>query len=140
MWGKRRGGLAAGLSAKEVVVVLAVLGLLVGLVTVNVRNYRTWSRQEAARTDIGAIVEALKAFRALNARFPTCEEGLIVLSWPSGGGNSSVPDDGPVDPWGRPYRYETPGVSGPFAVISLGADGCVGGEGGNADISSDDLP
>ena len=42
----------------------------------------------------------------------------------------------PTDPWGNPYIYVYPGEYGDFDIISLGADGAVGGEGENADIGS----
>ena len=44
--------------------------------------------------------------------------------------------DGLIDPWGQPYSYKIPGKSGEFEIISLGADGVAGGEGENADIST----
>jgi len=34
----------------------------------------------------------------------------------------------PVDPWGNPYQYISPGVNGPFDLYSLGSDGKEGGE------------
>jgi general secretion pathway protein G len=44
----------------------------------------------------------------------------------------------PPDPWGRPYVFLAPGPDGEaFEIISYGADGEPGGEGENADISSE---
>ena len=40
----------------------------------------------------------------------------------------------PSDPWGKPYQYKAPGAGAELQVISLGADGAVGGEGENADL------
>ena len=43
----------------------------------------------------------------------------------------------PVDPWGEPYLYlET---DGSVEIKSQGADGQIGGEGANADISNANL-
>jgi general secretion pathway protein G len=42
----------------------------------------------------------------------------------------------PNDPWNRPYQYITPGEAGPFDLYSMGADGKIGGEGLDADISA----
>jgi len=41
----------------------------------------------------------------------------------------------PEDPWNNPYVYISPGINGPYDLISLGADGREGGEGFDADIS-----
>ena len=43
-------------------------------------------------------------------------------------------DELPLDPWNNPYVYISPGSNSEFDLISLGADGKVGGEGENADI------
>ncbi len=42
----------------------------------------------------------------------------------------------PVDPWGRPYVYVSPGVRNPrgFDLSSLGKDGQAGGEGEDTDL------
>jgi len=40
----------------------------------------------------------------------------------------------PQDPWGADYVYRSPGQSGRFDLISLGADGQPGGDGVNADL------
>ena len=42
----------------------------------------------------------------------------------------------PVDPWGRPYLYLSPGERGEVDIYTLGADGLSGGEGQNADIGN----
>ena len=42
----------------------------------------------------------------------------------------------PVDPWGRPYLYLSPGEHGEFDIYSLGADGLSGGEDQNADLGN----
>ena len=40
------------------------------------------------------------------------------------------------DPWGRRYILRTPGLHGEIDVVSLGADGLVGGVGANSDIGN----
>ena len=42
----------------------------------------------------------------------------------------------PIDPWGRPYLYLSPGEHGEVDIYSLGADGLSGGEGQAADIGN----
>ncbi len=39
----------------------------------------------------------------------------------------------PVDPWGRPYEYKRTGTAS-FEIVSRGADGRPGGEGGDQDL------
>ncbi len=40
------------------------------------------------------------------------------------------------DPWGKEYQYRSPGEHGDFDIFSYGADGQMGGEGKNGDITS----
>jgi general secretion pathway protein G len=42
----------------------------------------------------------------------------------------------PPDPWGRAYLYRAPGTKSEYEIVSLGKDGQPGGEGENADITS----
>ena len=44
----------------------------------------------------------------------------------------------PIDPWGRPYVYHSPGEnnSDTYDLLSLGRDGAPGGTGEDVDITS----
>lgn len=126
-------------SLVELIVVMVILGMLAGLVAVRTRGYLVSSRQNAARAEIATIVNAIETFYADQSRYPTTDEGLQVLAegtdaWPDGFLNKV-----PLDPWKNPYEYVSPGSTEPYEVICLGADGREGGEGENADISSEQL-
>jgi general secretion pathway protein G len=116
-------------------VVIVIIGLLAGLVTINVRGYMTKARRETARSEIGRIVDALGSFYAASGRYPTNDEGLEVLV----SGPEPLLSGKLTDPWDRPYQYNVQGPQGPYEVICYGADGREGGEGADADISSKDL-
>ncbi len=128
-------------SLVEIMIVIVIIGLLAGVVTVNVRSYLTKAKRNVARQDIAVIVSSLDQFWAETGRYPSNEEGLTVLTQSSG--DFAEPllarDDSLLDPWGNPYQYTSPGPVGPFEVSSLGADGQEGGSAINADISSDNL-
>ncbi|MEY4421423.1 MAG: ral secretion pathway protein GspG [Pseudomonadota bacterium] len=130
-----------GFTLIELMVVLAILGVLAALVVPNVLNRADDARITAAKADVGNLMQALKLYRLDNQNYPTPEQGLAALvTKPTAG---PVPlnwkpyiDKLPNDPWGRPYQYMNPGVKGEIDVLSLGADGQAGGEGKNADIGS----
>jgi len=127
-------------SLVEVMIVIVIMGLLAGVVTVNVRGYLTRARRDTARSEIATIIKALDTFYAANSKYPTNDEGLAVLA----GGDGENTDEAllsgvPVDPWGNPYQYNCPGVNSQFDVICYGADGREGGQGADADIHSDNL-
>lgn len=139
--GRRATVFQEGFSLVEVMVVLVIIGLLAGLVTINVRGHLVRAKQNAARAEIATICEALESFYALHDRYPTNEEGLLALTERSDRMTEPLLNTVPMDPWRRPYQYNQPGREGAYEVISLGADGREGGEPGSveSDIVSWDL-
>jgi len=125
----------------ELMVVLAIIGILAALVVPSVLGRADDARVTAARTDVGNLAQALKLYKLDNQRFPTAEQGLQALvakpsAEPVPANWKSYLDKLPGDPWGRPYQYLNPGLKGEVDVMSWGADGQSGGEGVNADIGS----
>lgn len=130
-----------GFSLVEIMIVIVIIGLLAGVVTVNVRRYLIKAKQNVARQDIATIVHALDSFWAEYDRYPTNEEGLEALIRPTEKNPEPLlaGKEIPRDPWDRAYLYNSPGADGPYEVICLGADGREGGEGADMDITSDKL-
>jgi len=112
----------------EIMVVIAILGLIAGAVSVNViRNYDV-ARQERATIDIQAIDSALKVYYTRKGHYPDTSSGLNSLV------ELQILERMPKDPWGRPYLYALEG--GRPLITSYGRDGAPGGEGADADLSN----
>jgi general secretion pathway protein G len=126
----------------EVMVVIAILGVLAAMLVPRLLGRPDEARAAAARQDIATIMQALKLYRLDNRQYPTTEQGLSALVQRPGQGPAPANwkgylDKVPHDPWGRPYLYLNPGLHGPeVEVMSYGADGLAGGEGTDADIGS----
>lgn len=137
---KRRLRRQAGYSLMEVLIAVAIIATLAALVAPRLFGQLDSSRQAAALTQIRMVETALDTMRLDLGRYPSQDEGLVLLVAPSadvgGSWNGPYMDGGlPQDPWGRPYQYEAgEDLSRRGRVISLGADGEPGGEGLNADI------
>jgi general secretion pathway protein G len=130
-----------GFTLIELMVVLAILGVLAALIVPNVLGRADDARITAARTDVGNLMQALKLYKLDNQRFPSTEQGLNALilkptTEPVPGNWKPYLDKLPKDPWGRPYQFLNPGIKGEVDVLSFGADGQAGGEGNNADLGS----
>ena len=132
-----------GFSLVEILVVLVIMGLLISVVAPTVLNRADEARVQKVQADFKSIETALKIYRLDNYVYPTTEQGLEALVEPSsldpeprnfkaGGYLQEVP----MDPWGRPYLYLSPGEHGEVDIYSLGADGLSGGEDQNADIGN----
>ena len=128
-----------GFSLIEFTAVLALMAVLAGIVTINVRHFMTKGKQNAARVEIATLRDALEAFNTAEGRYPANEEGLAALVQPGSDGGGGLIRKMPRDPWGRMYQYNTPGDSEPYEIVCLGADGREGGAGADADIASYDL-
>ena len=130
-----------GITLIEMLVVMVIIGLFVGLVSLNLFKKADDAKRMKARADISTIMQALGLYKLDTGVFPATEQGLQALrvkpedaaQW----GGPYLKADIPLDPWNRPYQYKYPGEHGDEPdVISLGADGQPGGEGNNADILS----
>jgi general secretion pathway protein G len=130
----------AAFSLVELTAVLALMAILSSVVTLSVRPIMTKGKQNAARAEIGNISSALETFNTLYGRYPTNDEGLAILTQKTDKLPEGLLKEVPSDPWGHPYQYNVPGQDGqPYEVICLGADGKEGGDGADADISSEHL-
>ena len=140
---KPRMAAQGGFSLVEILVVLVIMGLLISVVAPTVLNRADDARVQKVHADFKAIETSLKIYRLDNYVYPTTEQGLQALVEPSaldpeprnfkeGGYLPELP----IDPWGRPYLYLSPGEHSEIDLYSLGADGLSGGEGQNADIGN----
>jgi general secretion pathway protein G len=131
----------AGFTLLELLVVLAILGLLAAIVGPQVVRYLGSSKTQSAQIQARNIAASLELYRLDAGRFPTAEEGLKALvkapaSVPLWNG-PYLPDESAItDPWGRPYQIKTPGDHGEVDVFSLGSDGAAGGSGEARDVGN----
>ena len=125
----------------EVVIVIVILVTLASIATPMYLNYISNANIGAAKSQVKLLADALTGYKTDNKDFPSEESGLQALvenvddleTWRGPYLQGSLPKD----PWGNEYVYRCPGEDNrPFEVISYGADGEIGGDGENADISS----
>jgi general secretion pathway protein G len=121
-----------GYTLVEILVVLAIIGLLMGLVGPRILGQLSESKVKTARIQIDALAAALDLHYLDTGRYPTSSEGLAALvQKPSGAANWNGPylksNVVPSDPWGRPYAYVFPGQHGTYDITSLGPEGREGG-------------
>ena len=131
----------SGVTLIEMMVVVTIIALFSALVLPKMFRRADAARQTAARAQINGFMTALGAYKLDTSTFPTTEQGLGALRVAPAGvplwKGPYLPQEVPLDPWGRPYAYKYPGEHGDEPdIVSLGADGTPGGEEINADILS----
>ena len=131
----------AGFTLVEMLVVLGIIALIAALVGPQLIKYLGKAKTETASVQVGNLTSALEIYYLDNGRYPTTQEGLnALLRAPQGAQHWNGPylrkAEGIVDPWGRPYLYQSPGSHHEFDVSSLGRDGQVGGTGDDRDVQS----
>jgi general secretion pathway protein G len=141
----RRRYAAAGFTLIELLVVIAIIAVLASVVAPAVFRNVGDAKQAAAHSQIELFATALNQYRLDNDTYPTSDQGLAALR--------TMPSDGdpprnwrgpylsrvvPLDPWGRPYIYTSPGTENPqtYDLYTLGRDGKPGGDGDDADVTS----
>jgi len=133
-----------GFTLIEILVVIVVIAILATLVAPNVFRHVGAAKDATARSQIEMLGGALDAYRLDNGRYPSTQQGLAAL-WEAPtvepAANWTQPylrKPVPLDPWGNPYLYVSPGDVNPqgYDLVSYGADGQPGGEGEDADITS----
>lgn len=130
-----------GYTLVELLVVLAILGLLVALAAPRVINYLGSAKTDTSRIQIEKLGGVLDLYRLEIGRYPTDQEGLESLverppqldAW---NGPYLKNRESLTDPWGRPYGYRSPGEHGEYDLYTLGADGKEGGDGEDQDVTS----
>src|SRR5690348_7528380 len=109
-WGRAWASNQAGFTLVEMLVVLAIIGLVISLVGPRVLNYLSDSKYKTARIQVESFSSAVELFYLDNGRYPLESEGLRALvvqptSLPTWNGPYLKGTAVPSDPWGNPYRY-----------------------------------
>jgi len=136
----RRSFRRRGFTLLELLVVMVIIGLLAGYVAPRYFSQVGRSEVKAAQAQINAFEKALDTYRLDIGRYPTTEQGLAVLvtkpenepKWNGPYLQKAVP----LDPWGKPYQYKSPGERAEYEVFSFGKDGQPGGTGEAAEIGN----
>ncbi|MCB9838788.1 MAG: type II secretion system major pseudopilin GspG [Phycisphaeraceae bacterium] len=140
-----RRALRAGFTLFEMIIVIAILGLLVALVAPRLTGNLEKSKVTTTKTQIANLSASIEQFYLEVGRYPTSDEGLAALiarpqsvpeeKW---NGPYTEKDVLPRDGWDRPFEYDPPSDSNNnrYVIRSLGADGLPGGEKTNADLTN----
>ncbi len=131
---------AAGFTLMELLVVLAILGLLMSLVGPQVLNQLGGAKTKTAGIQIKDLEQALEMYKLDVGRFPSTSEGLEALvkkpANATGWNGPYLKSDVPMDPWNNEYQYKYPGEHAEVDIFTYGANAAPGGDGEDADVGN----
>jgi general secretion pathway protein G len=130
-----------GFTLLELLVVLAILGLLIGLVAPRALSLLGSSKEKIAHIDLERLAANLDIYKIDVGSYPTTDQGLqALIRRPQGAERWNGPyikgDKLPEDPWGHPFVYHSPSQrpGHEFDLYSLGPTGQAGGGSDSAPI------
>ncbi len=135
----------SGFTLIEMMIVVAIIGMLMGLVGLNVMKKFDEARVESTKNQIRQLGLLLDDFKRVCGNYPTSDQSLDALVHaPAGLTCKNYDPDGfikggklPKDAWDKDFTYTADGQK--YEIKSLGSDGKEGGDGSAKDISSNDL-
>ena len=129
-----------GFTLVELMLVVIIIGILVGMIAPRLTGRSRQAREAVGQADINAhLSSALDLFELDIGRYPTTGEGMAALrTVPPGVTRWKGPylkRPLPMDPWGRPYVYRSPGQHNKedYDLSSYGPDGV---EGNSDDVTN----
>lgn len=141
---RRRDGSQAGFTLLEILVVIAILGLLIGLVAPAALRQLGGAKVSVAKDSVRRLADSLDLYKLDVGSYPTTEQGLMALvDKPTGATNWNGPylkgDKIPTDPWNRPYVYRAPSNrrAHDYDLCSGGANGASGEAGSEGMICNE---
>ena len=133
----------SGFTLIEMLIVIALIGMVATLVGVNVIKRLDESRVSTTKIQMKQLMTVLDDFRRVCGFYPTTDQGLDALVHaPQGKECKGYDPEGfvkkvPHDAWDNDFTYTSDGNH--YILKSLGQDKQEGGTGLAADISSEDI-
>jgi general secretion pathway protein G len=123
---KRVRGRQCGFTLIEILIVVAIIGLIAALIGPNLMGRLERSKEEITKAQIEMLSSATQSFMLDMGRFPNTLDELVNSTDPKWRGPYLSKLRLPKDPWGRDYQFKCPGDHGPFDLYSLGPEGTLG--------------
>jgi general secretion pathway protein G len=114
--GRRTARRELGMTLLEIMIVLALIGLVMGSIGFSLNSYFKKGQVKTAKIAVGQISQAAQQYMMENnSNCPTSIDDLVT--------NKNLPKK-PKDPWGKDYSMKCPGTGDPDGVdiTSTGPD------------------
>ena len=111
----------AGFTLIEVLLVVAILGILATVVVVNFGGKQKGAMIKATRASVASVCTAVDMYEVDTGRFPPSLKSLIESSGEPNWNGPYLRGGLPADAWGTQFAYKTKGETG-YEIRSAGPD------------------
>ena len=108
-----------GMTLIEILVVLAIIGLIMGGVGIMAFQQLDGAKLKTAAKDIGTLVQSVEMYQLQKGKCPKSTQDLKA---------AGIISKVTKDPWGADYEIKCPGEHGSVDISSAGKDGQMGNE------------
>jgi general secretion pathway protein G len=129
--------IARGFTLIEMVMVIALIGIVMGVVGNYAFQRFNQGKYDAGKLGVRSLSGKIEIFIVQNGNAPQSLNDLVTRPGNAQDWNGPYAKDSDLkDPFGHPYQYKAPGEHGDFDLIFLGKDGAPGGDGLNKDFGN----
>jgi general secretion pathway protein G len=109
-----------GFTLIEIMIVVAIIGLIASLIMPNLLGRYERSKEEITKAQVEMLSTSVQAFMVDTGRCPTALSELVSSQEARWRGPYLSKKEVPLDAWNHEYEYKCPGENGPFDLYSLG--------------------
>lgn len=125
----------AGFSLIEIIIVTILIGGIVAFAASQILGGGDQARFRLAQSQVQTVAQKIQQFEMDTGSLPNALEELVTQPGNATGWLGPYAKATDLnDPWKTPLEYRVPGETGPFDLVSLGADRQPGGESVDADV------
>jgi len=129
--------IARGFTLIEMVMVIALIGIVMGVVGNYAFQRFNQGKYDAGKLAVKSLGGKIEIYIVQNGSPPQSLNDLVNRPGNAQDWNGPYAKESDLkDPFGHPFQYKAPGEHGDFDLIFLGKDGAPGGDGLNKDYGN----
>ena len=124
-----------GFSLIEIIIVVVLIAAIVAFAASRILGGSDRAKVNLTKSQLQTLAQKVQSYEMDTGTLPDALDALVTDPGAVGWLGPYAKANELNDPWNEPIRYTVPGETGPFGLLSLGADRQPGGSSVDADIA-----